>query len=160
VGGRLPTGGSKRDRLTCQMFMRTPETLRLGAWLPAPIGAGEICSSQRLGGRRFAAWRPRSTLVHSMGQAGAEFEARSARARRELRAGGSRARRCGASSYLGRSWRTVAGSRLICAAGPRPGTFYAPSGISVIEFQASIIIGSGSASFEMIRALGGAAFQS
>ena len=72
--------------------------------------------------------------------------------RRRLRRGGVRPRACAASSTWA-AWARGRSSPSTCAAGSRPATGCDPAGVPVVELRASIVIGSGSLSYEMVRAL-------
>ena len=89
-------------------------------------------------------------LIHSMGRRG-DFEEWDRRAARNFAAA---ARRCGLRRliYLG---GLAQGDRLSphLASRHEVGRILRASGVPTVEFQASVIIGAGSLSFEMIRAL-------
>jgi uncharacterized protein YbjT (DUF2867 family) len=148
VGGRL-LRRLERDRLPVRCLCRNPETLR---WRVAPgteLVRGDLLQPASLG-PAFCGVDTAFYLVHSM-QAGAEFEAQEreaavnfARAARE--AGVRRIIYQGGLAHGG-------GLSPHMRSRAETGNILRSSGIPVIEFQASIIIGSGSASFEMIRAL-------
>ena len=90
-------------------------------------------------------------LVHSMGSR-ASFEREDRAGRRELRARPPARRACGASSTSAAS-APGATSRSHLRSRHEVGRILRESGVPTIEFRASIVIGSGSLSFEMIRAL-------
>ena len=148
VGGRL-LRRLERDGLPVRCLCRNPETLR---WRVAPgteLVRGDLLQPASLG-PAFCGVDTAFYLVHSM-QAGAEFEAQEheaavnfARAARE--AGVRRIIYLGGLAHGG-------GLSPHMRSRAETGNILRSSGIPVIEFQASIIIGSGSASFEMIRAL-------
>ena len=148
VGGRL-LRRLEHDRLPVRCLCRNPETLR---WRVAPgteLVRGDLLQPASLG----PAFRGVTTafyLVHSM-QAGEQFEAQERQAAANFALA---ARQAGVQRiiYLG---GLAQGSELSPHMRSRAetGNILRSSGIPVIEFRASIIIGSGSASFEMIRAL-------
>jgi uncharacterized protein YbjT (DUF2867 family) len=148
VGGRL-LRRLEHDRLPVRCLCRNPETLR---WRVAPgteLVRGDLLQPASLGAA-FCGVDTAFYLVHSM-QAGVAFEAREreaavnfARAARE--AGVRRIIYLGGLAHGG-------GLSPHMRSRAETGNILRSSGIPVIEFQASIIIGSGSASFEMIRAL-------
>jgi uncharacterized protein YbjT (DUF2867 family) len=90
-------------------------------------------------------------LVHSMGSAG-DFEEEDRRAARNF---GGAARQAGVRRiiYLGGLGVHSATLSQHLRSRQEVGQVLRESGVSVIEFRASIVIGSGSLSFEMIRAL-------
>lgn len=148
VGGRL-LRRLERDGLAVRCLCRNPEALR---WRVAP-GTELVQGDLRQPASLAAAFSGVDTafyLVHAM-HAGAEFEnlerevaenfasaARQAGVRRIIYLGGL-AQGEGLSPHMRSRAET--------------GNVLRASGIPVLEFQASVIIGSGSASFEMIRAL-------
>jgi uncharacterized protein YbjT (DUF2867 family) len=148
VGGRL-LRRLERDGLPVRCLCRNPETLR---WRVAPgteLVRGDLLQPASLG-PAFCGVDTAFYLVHSM-QAGAEFEAQE----REAAVNFARAAREAAVRriiYLG-GLAHGGGLSPHMRSRAETGNILRSSGIPVIEFQASIIIGSGSASFEMIRAL-------
>ena len=90
-------------------------------------------------------------LVHSM-NSGEEFEAEERSGRSQLRRGRAQSRECGGSSIWA-GWRMAPELSPHMRSRAETGNILRASGVPVIELQASIVIGSGSASFEMIRAL-------
>ena len=90
-------------------------------------------------------------LVHSLGSAG-DFEAEEQAAARNfaVAAAGAGVRRI---VYLGGLGSDAADASPHLRSRRRVGELLRESGVPVIEFQASIVIGSGSVSFEMVRAL-------
>ena len=104
--------------------------------------------------RRRARRRRRSAyyLVHSMGSSGA-FEEADRQAARNFGDGGEGRRRASASS----TWAGWAATDDALSPHLRSrqevGRLLRESGVPVLEFRASIVIGSGSLSFEMIRSL-------
>jgi uncharacterized protein YbjT (DUF2867 family) len=148
VGGRL-LRRLERDRLPVRCLCRNPEALR---WRVAPgteLVRGDLLQPASLG----PAFRGVATafyLVHSM-QAGDEFQAqeRQAAANFALAAREAAVQRI---IYLG-GLAHGEGLSSHMRSRAETGNILRSSGIPVVEFRASIIIGSGSASFEMIRAL-------
>jgi len=154
VGGRL-LRRLERDGQPVRCLCRRPEALR---WRLAPeteLVQGDLLQPASLDAA-FSGADTAFYLVHSM-NGGEEFEAderkaaanfaqaaREAGVRRIIYLGGlGHAARAGRDDGLSAHMR----SRV------ETGNILRASGIPVIEFQASIVIGSGSASFEMIRAL-------
>ena len=148
VGGRLlPLLEARAVRVRC--LTRHPETLRTRVGAGTDVVAGDVSVPATLT-PAFAGVTTAFYLVHSMG-AGGHFveEDRAAAA-----AFGAAARAAGVGRivYLG----GLGGEKELSdhlASRQEVGRVLAASGVSVIEFRASIIIGSGSFSFEMVRAL-------
>jgi uncharacterized protein YbjT (DUF2867 family) len=90
-------------------------------------------------------------LIHSMG-AGKEFAARDADAARRF-AHAAAAEKVSKIVYLGGLGDDSAELSRHLASRQEVGQVLASAGVSVLEFRASIIIGSGSLSFEIVRAL-------
>jgi uncharacterized protein YbjT (DUF2867 family) len=128
---------------------RNPEAL---GWRVAPgteLVRGDLLEPASLG-TAFSGVDTAFYLVHSM-HAGAEFEAQERQAAETF---AQAARKAGVRRivYLGGLAHGDALSPHLRSRA-ETGNILRASGIPVIEFQASIVIGSGSASFEMIRAL-------
>ena len=148
IGGRL-LRRLERDGSAVRCLCRNPEAL---GWRAAPgteLVRGDLLEPASLD----AAFRGVDTafyLVHSM-NSGKQFEAEERRAARHF---GEAARQAGVRRivYLG---GLAHGAELSPHLRSRveTGNILRASGVPVIELQASIVIGSGSASFEMIRAL-------
>ena len=148
IGGRL-LRRLKRDNVAVRCLCRNAEVLR---WRVAPgteVVPGDLLQPASL----VAAFSGVDTafyLVHSLA-CGPEFETREhqAAANFALAAREARVRRI---IYLG---GLAQGDELSPHLRSRAetGNILRSSGIPVIEFQASVVIGSGSASFEMVRAL-------
>jgi uncharacterized protein YbjT (DUF2867 family) len=149
IGGRLMPLLENRDvRLRC--LVRRPAHLRARAAGGTEVVAGDVLAPETLPAA-FQGVDAAYYLIHSMGsardferddrQAAANFAAaaKEAGVRRIIYLGGLGNPKHGLSNHL-RS-RQVTGEVLRA------------SGVQVIEFRASIIIGSGSLSFELIRAL-------
>ncbi len=149
IGGRLLSLLQQRGfRLRC--LARRPESLRGRVLAATEVVAGDVLDLESL----TAAFRGVDTayyLIHSMGsgrdfqrddrQAAANFAtaAKAAGVRRIIYLGGLGNPRHGLSDHLRSRQET--------------GGVLRASGVQVIEFRASIIIGSGSLSFELIRSL-------
>jgi uncharacterized protein YbjT (DUF2867 family) len=148
VGGRL-LKRLERDGSAVRCLCRNPETL---AWRAAPgteVVRGDLLQPASLDAA-FSGVDTAFYLVHSM-NSGGEFEAEERRAAHNF-AGAARKAGVGRIIYLG---GLAHGDGLSAHMRSRveTGNILRASGVPVIEFQASIVIGSGSASFEMIRAL-------
>jgi uncharacterized protein YbjT (DUF2867 family) len=148
VGGRL-LGRLQRDGLPVRCACRNPEALRWRVTAGVELVQGDLLQPESLD-KVFSGVDTAYYLVHSM-QDGGEFESREHQAAENfaLAARQSGVRRI---IYLG---GLAHGPELSPHLRSRAetGNILRSSGIPVIEFQASIVIGSGSASFEMIRAL-------
>ena len=148
VGGRL-LRRLERDGLSVRCLCRNPEALR---WVASPgteLVPGDLLDAASLR-PAFAGVDTAFYLVHSM-QAGSNFEASDRIAAVNF---AQAAREAGVRRivYLG---GLAQGDQLSPHMRSRleVGDILRTSGVPVIEFRASIVIGSGSASFEMIRAL-------
>jgi uncharacterized protein YbjT (DUF2867 family) len=148
VGGRL-LRRLERDRLSVRCLCRNPEALGWRVATGTEVVRGDLLQPASLGAA-FSGVDTAFYLVHSMND-GAGFEAdehkgasnfalaaRDAGVRRIIYLGGL-AQGCHLSPHMRSRAET--------------GNILRSGGVPVIEFQASIVIGSGSASFEMIRAL-------
>ena len=149
VGGRLlPLLESRGERVRC--LVRRPNNLGNATTLASEIVQGDVLDADSLVGA-FEGVDTAYYLVHSMGASGS-FEdrdrvaarnfaqaARDAGVRRIIYLGGLGADDERLSPHL-RSRHEV-------------GEVLKESGCTVIEFRASIVIGSGSLSFELVRAL-------
>jgi uncharacterized protein YbjT (DUF2867 family) len=148
VGGRL-LRRLERDKVAVRCLCRDPEALRWRVDPNTELVRGDLLQPESLAAA-FSDVDTAFYLVHSM-NAGPEFEAqdRKAAANFALAAREAGVRRI---IYLG---GLANGNELSPHMRSRAetGNVLRSSGIPVIEFQASIVIGSGSASFEMIRAL-------
>jgi len=148
IGGRL-LRRLERDGSAVRCLCRNPEAL---AWRMAPgteVVQGDLLQPASLD-VAFSGVDTVFYLVHSM-NSGEEFEAEERRAAHNFAVAARKAevRRI---IYLG---GLAHGAELSAHMRSRveTGNILRATGIPVIEFQASIVIGSGSASFEMIRAL-------
>ena len=138
VGGRL-LGVLERSGFQVRCLARRPESLQSRVAPGTEVVAGDLLDPPSL----YDAMRGREValyLVHSMGSSGDFADAaRAAGIRRIIYLGGLGADARNPSAHLG-SRRQV-------------GDILRGSGVPVIEFRASIVIGSGGVSFEMVRAL-------
>jgi uncharacterized protein YbjT (DUF2867 family) len=148
VGGRLLTAlVADGHRVRC--LARRPEALRHHAGPRVEVVAGDVHDPPALD-RALAGCEVAYYLVHSMG-AGAGFEAADRRAAETF---GRAARAAGVQRiiYLGGLGTGSALSPHL-ASRQEVGRILAAGGVPTVELRASIVIGSGSLSFEMIRAL-------
>jgi uncharacterized protein YbjT (DUF2867 family) len=148
VGGRL-LRALERDRHRVRCLTRHPEALRGRVARATEIIQGDVLDTASLA-PALAGVHTAYYLVHAMAS-GNSFEEQD---RRAAQAFASAARDAGVQRivYLG---GLGAGSELSAHLRSRQevGRILRESGVPAIEFRASIVIGSGSASFEMIRAL-------
>jgi uncharacterized protein YbjT (DUF2867 family) len=148
VGGRLlPHLEARSSPLRC--LTRHPEALRARVGPSTEVVAGDVTDPASL----RSALRDVHTalyLVHSMGASGHFADAD----RLAAEAFGAAAREAGVARivYLGGLGREGALSPHL-ESRQEVGRVLAASGVPVVELRASIIIGSGSFSFEMVRAL-------
>jgi uncharacterized protein YbjT (DUF2867 family) len=148
VGGRL-LRRLEHEGLPVRCLCRNPEALRRRVAPGTEVVQGDLLRPASLDAAFFGV-DTAFYLVHSM-HSGAEFE----KEERQTAANFARAaRNAGVKRivYLGGLADTGELSPHMRSR-VATGNILRASGIQVIEFQASIIIGSGSASFEMIRAL-------
>jgi uncharacterized protein YbjT (DUF2867 family) len=147
VGGRLlqalESGGY---RLRC--MARRPEALRGRVGKNTEVIAGDCFETASLAAA-LAGAHTAYYLVHSMG-AGGSFEEKDRQAARNF-AAASRAANIQQIVYLGGLGEGALSPHL--KSRQEVGAALRATGVEVIEFRASIVIGSGSLSFEMIRAL-------
>lgn len=149
VGGRLLKAlGKKGHSLRC--LARNPEHLRSKTDPGIELVAGDVLDKTTL----IPALQGIHTayyLVHSMGAAG-DFEEEDRQAARNFGAAASQAgvRRI---IYLGGLGESKSKLSAHLRSRQEVGCILRESGVPVIEFRASIVIGSGSLSFEMIRTL-------
>lgn len=148
IGGRL-LKRLERDGSAVRCLCRHPEAL---GWRVAPgtvVVQGDLLEPASLDAA-FSGVDTAFYLVHSM-NSGEEFEAEERRAAHNFAVA---ARKAGVRRiiYLG-GLAHGAGLSAHMRSRVETGNILRASGVPVIEFQASIVIGSGSASFEMIRAL-------
>jgi uncharacterized protein YbjT (DUF2867 family) len=148
IGGRL-LRRLERDGSAVRCLCRNPEAL---GWRVAPgteLVRGDLLQPASLD-VAFSRVDTAFYLVHSM-NSGEEFEAEERRAAYNFAAA---ARKAGVRRiiYLG-GLAHGAGLSAHMRSRAETGNILREGGVPVIELQASIVIGSGSASFEMIRAL-------
>lgn len=149
VGGRLLNSlESAGHQMRC--LARRPESLRDIVTAPTEVVAGDVLDPASL----RAAMQGVHTayyLVHSMGTGG-DFEDEDRQAARNF---GEAARAAGVKRiiYLGGLGDSDDALSPHLRSRHEVGRVLRESGVETIEFRASIIIGSGSLSFEMIRAL-------
>lgn len=131
-------------------MVRRPEHLRGRVGTTSELVVGDVLDPGSLG-PAMEGVEAAYYLVHSMGSAGS-FEDED---RRGARAFGLAAREAGVHRiiYLGGLGRPESGLSAHLRSRQEVGEILRDSGVPVIELRASIVIGSGSLSFEMIRAL-------
>jgi len=148
VGGRLLAELERRS-MPLRCFTRRPEALRGRVARSTEIAAGDALDAaavrQALEGASTAYY-----LIHSMG--GEDFAARDREAARIF---GEAAREVGVRRmiYLGGLGEGASGLSEHLRSRQETGEILRRSGVPVVELRASIVLGSGSLSFEMIRAL-------
>jgi uncharacterized protein YbjT (DUF2867 family) len=148
VGGRLLAELERRS-MPLRCFTRRPEALRGRVAPSTEIAAGDALDAaavrQALDGASAAYY-----LIHSMG--GEDFAARDREAARIF---GEAARDVGIRRiiYLGGLGEGASGLSEHLRSRQETGEILRRSGVPVVELRASIVLGSGSLSFEMIRAL-------
>ena len=149
VGGRLLKALEGRGyRVRC--LARRPEFLRarVGAW--TEVAQGDVLDKDSLA-PALAGIQAAYYLVHSMGSGGS-FEEQDRIAASNF---GQAAREAGAGRiiYLGGLGEQGKGLSEHLRSRQEVGEILRQSGVPVIEFRSSVVIGSGSVSFEMVRAL-------
>jgi uncharacterized protein YbjT (DUF2867 family) len=149
VGGRLLTALERRPDLALRCLARRPEFLRPRVGAGTEIAAGDVRDPQAL---RDALHGVHTAfyLVHSMGE-GEHFEENERHAALVF---GEAASACGVQRivYLGGLGSGPDLSRHLRSR-HEVGEILCRSGVATLELRASIIIGSGSLSFEIMRAL-------
>ncbi|MGE3958124.1 MAG: SDR family oxidoreductase [Vicinamibacterales bacterium] len=149
IGGRLlPALEATGRPLRC--LARRPDVLRARAAAATDIVGGDLLDPATLD-RALSSVHTAYYLVHSMGAHGDYRDADLAAAR----AFGQAARRAGVRRivYLGGLAHDDGHLSKHLKSRLETGAALRESGVPVVEFRASIVIGSGSLSFEMIRAL-------
>lgn len=149
VGGRLLRALERRGT-SVRCLARQPETLRARVDEATEVVAGDVFDSSSLA----AALRGVTAayyLVHSMGASGS-FETADRQAASNF---GAAAKAAGVERiiYLGGLGRDQPGLSAHLRSRHEVGEILRQSGVPVLEFRASIVVGSGSLSFEMIRSL-------
>src|ERR1017187_2144077 len=149
IGGRLLAELAGRSyRVRC--LARRPEHLRQRVPVGVEVIAGDVFDAKSLG-TALAGVVVAYYLVHSMGSTG-DFEEQDRQAAQNF---GAAARTAGVERiiYLGGLGEDAGDLSRHLRSRHEVGELLRAAGVPVIEFRASIIIGSGSLSFEMIRAL-------
>ena len=148
VGGRL-LAALEADGRSVRCLARRPEYLESKVAVSTQVVQGDVLDRESVA-RAMQGVDIAYYMVHSMGT-GSDFEADDRRAAEIF---GAAAREAGVSRiiYLGGLGR---GDDLSRHLGSRQevGRILASPGVTTIEFRASIVIGSGSLSFEMVRSL-------
>src|SRR4051812_186008 len=149
IGGRLvPVLEASGIRLRC--LARDPAALQWRVGPLTEVVAGDLFNPPSLD-RALAGIDAAYYLVHSMGAHGDYSE----RDRVAAQAFGEAARRAGVRRivYLGGLATAGAGLSKHLRSRIETGEVLRRSGVPVVEFRASVVIGSGSLSFELVRAL-------
>lgn len=148
VGGRL-LAALEADGRRVRCLARRPEFLQPKVGPTVEIAQGDVLDATAVA-RAMDGVDLAYYMVHSMGAA-SDFEQEDRRAAEIF---GAAARRAGVSRivYLGGLGRGGHLSRHLKSR-QEVGRILAASGVNTIEFRASIVIGSGSLSFEMVRSL-------
>lgn len=149
VGGRLLRelqGGGRFVRC----LARRPEFLADRVGPATEVVQGDVLAADSLN-RAMAGVKTAYYLVHSMGSSG-EFEAEDRQAAKNF---GEAARAAGVRRiiYLGGLGHAAERLSLHLRSRHEVGEILRAAGVPTIEFRASIVIGSGSLSFELIRSL-------
>jgi uncharacterized protein YbjT (DUF2867 family) len=149
VGGRLIDALERRG-IPVRALARHPEALRSRVQPATEVVAGDVMDPASLD-RAMAGVRTAFYLVHSMGAArdfaALDRQAARAFAQSALEAG------VGRIVYLGGLGDPADDLSDHLRSRHETGEILRAAGVPVIEFRASIVIGSGSLSFEMVRAL-------
>src|SRR5512135_3526603 len=149
IGGRLlPALEARGWRVRC--LCRNPAALAHRVAPSTELVAGDCLDEASLA-RAFEGVEVAYYLVHSMA-ASEDFE------ETDRRAASTFARAAAAAGvrrivYLGGLGESAAGLSAHLKSRQETGALLGAAGVGVIEFRASIVIGAGSLSFEMIRAL-------
>ena len=148
IGGRL-LRALERQSIAVRCLCRNPEVLRGRVAPGTQVVPGDLLDPASLG-PPFAGVDTAYYLVHAM-RSGREFERLESEAARNF----ARAARAAGVSRIVFLGGLAHGSELSPHMRSRleTGNILRASGVPVIELRASIVIGSGSASFELIRAL-------
>lgn len=149
VGGRL-IARLDRDKYRIRCLSRKPDYMREKAGAGVDVVAGDALDKDSLPAA-LAGVDTAYYLIHSMGSSG-DFEAQDRAAALHF---GEAARRCGVRRiiYLGGLGDPEEHLSAHLRSRHEVGRLLRDSGVQVIEFRASIVLGSGSLSFELIRAL-------
>ena len=148
VGGRLLAALERRG-VPVRCFARRPEALRARAAPTTEVAAGDALDAGAVA-RALDGIDAAYYLIHSMG--GEDFAARDREAARIF---GEAAREGGVRRiiYLGGLGASAGSLSEHLRSRQETGEILRQSGVPVVELRASIVLGSGSLSFEMIRAL-------
>jgi uncharacterized protein YbjT (DUF2867 family) len=148
VGGRLLAELERRG-VALHCFVRRPESLRGRVAASTDLVAGDALDAPAVA-RALQGVDAAYYLIHSMG--GEDFAARDREAARIF---GAAARKAGVKRIIYLGGLGEAGSALSehLRSRQETGDILRESGVPVVELRASIVLGSGSLSFEMIRAL-------
>ena len=148
VGGRLLAELERRGEALC-CFVRRPEALRGRAAHSTDLTGGDALDSAAVA-RALQGADAAYYLIHSMG--GEDFAALDRKAARTF---GTAAREAGVKRiiYLGGLGEDTSGISEHLRSRQETGEILRQSGVPVVELRASIVLGSGSLSFEMIRTL-------
>ena len=149
VGGRL-LARLEREGRRVRCLVRQPEHLRSRVASGTEIVRGDLLKPDTLAAGMHDV-QTAYYLIHSMGSTG-DFEEHDRQAAEHFAAAASRAgvRRI---VYLGGLGDSTAPLSPHLRSRQEVGTILGASGVPVTEFRASIVIGSGSLSFEMVRTL-------
>ena len=149
IGGRLLAELAGRGHHV-RCLARRPEYLRQRVPVSVEVIAGDVLDAESLP-TAMAGVAVAYYLIHSMGSAG-NFEEQDRQAAQNF---GAAARIAGVERiiYLGGLGEDAGDLSRHLRSRHEVGEILRAAGVRVIEFRASIIIGSGSLSFEMIRAL-------
>ena len=149
VGGRLLKALEERGA-SVRCLARRPEFLRARAGARTEVVQGDVLAKDSLA-PALAGIRVAYYLVHSMGSAGS-FEEQDRMAASNF---GEAAREAGVERIVYLGGLGEGGRELSEHLRSRQevGEILRQSGVPVIEFRSSVVIGSGSVSFEMVRAL-------
>lgn len=148
VGGRLRRS-LEADRRPLRCMARRPESLRSRVAPATEVVAGDVLDADSLAGA-LRGVHTAYYLVHSM--ASSRDYAANDRRGAESFAGAARVAGVRRIVYLGGLGQGERLSRHL-ASRQEVGRILCQSGIPTIEFRASIVVGSGSLSFELVRAL-------
>lgn len=149
VGGRLVNLLAKRSDLRIRCLARTPDNVHVDEGLEAEICRGDLLEPDSLQ-ISFAGVHTAYFLVHALGSS-TDFEQREESGARNF-VEAARAAQVKRIIYLGGLGEDVNLSPHLRSR-QKVGEILRASGIPTIEFRASIIIGSGSLSFELVRSL-------
>ncbi|MCJ7498968.1 NAD(P)H-binding protein [bacterium] len=150
IGGRLLTALEKRGKKV-RCLARKPEHLLANVAAGTQVVKGDLFDTESLK-NALEGVHTAYYFVHSLG-GGSDYEQRDRQAAANF---SEAARTCGVSKiiYLG-GLGSGNGLSTHLASRQEVGRILRESGVGAIEFRASIILGSGSLSFELIRALVG-----